>query len=116
MSIKTTNGGKVIDVYTLDTRFFFTHLSLKLLRLQRIAECILPSRVIRFGGPRSVLESLVIGAKRNNWRVRLNPIRPSAERGVSINLSRVEDISRLSELFNQGVLNNYLIGPNIDLK
>ena len=116
MSNKTTNGGRVIDVYTLDTRFFFTHLSLKLLRLQRIAECILPSRVIRFGGPRSVLESLVIGAKRNNWRVRLNPIRPSADRGVSINLSRVEDILRLSELFNQGVLNKYLIGPNIDLK
>ena len=108
--------GKVIDVYTLDTRFFFAHLSLKLLPLQRIAEWILPSKVIRLGGPRSVLESLVIGAKRNNWKVRLNPTRTSAEVSVSINLSRVDDISRLSDLFHQGEINNFLIGPNIDLK
>ena len=105
----------IIEIYSLDSRAFFTHYSLGLLCVQRKLETILPKRIIRVGGPRSVLESLVVGAKQSGWKVRLNP-RINRNAAIVINLSRVDKIRTLSLKLEKGRIQNLILGPNIDLK
>ena len=105
----------IIEIYTLDSRVFFAHYSLGLLCVQRKFESILPNRILRVGGPRSVLESLVIGAKQCGWKVRLNP-KINRNAAIVINLSRVDKIRMLSAKLEEGRIKNLILGPNIDLK
>lgn len=107
---------KVLAIYTLDKRMFFLQHALWLRAMQKFFETILPRKIIRTGGPRSVLESIVIGGKKAGWKIVLNP--PLEQGGFEfvINLSRTDIIQKLSRMRADGTIKKLLLGPNIDLK
>ena len=107
---------KTLAIYTLDSRAFIMQHGLWLKPFQRFLELIIPRRILRTGGPRSVLESLVIGAMKSSWRVVINPPLKKGAFEHSINLSRTDLIASLSSKKNDGLIKKLLIGPNIDLK
>lgn len=107
---------KVLAVYTLDTRMFLIQYGLWLRPVQRFLETILPRRIIRTGGPRSVLESIVVGGKKHGWKVILNPPLGQEKFDFVLNLSRTDIIRDLSRMKASGSIKKLFIGPNIDLK